>query len=155
VLSYAFVSTVGNKFAVTAAASGSDHLVTITAATSAAYAAGKWSWQSYATSGALRYLVDDGLLQILPNYSAQTTTLDTRSHARKCLELIEAAMQGRLPDGLDGYNIGGVDIRMIGLAQLRVMEDQYRADVIREEQAENISKGLGSGRNIYVRFGRP
>lgn len=155
VLSYAFVSTVGNKFGVTATASGSEFLVTIAASTSAGYVAGTWTWQAYVSKAAERFLVDSGSMKILPDYSAQATTLDTRSHARRCLELIMLAMEGRLPDGLDGYSIGGVDIRMIGLAQLRELYDKYLSDVMSEDAADRIANGLGSGRNIYVRFSRP
>ena len=135
VLSYAFVSTVGNKFSVSSVASGSEHAVTIPAATSAAYPPGVWMWQAYATKAAERFMVDSGSLTILPDYSAQTTTLDTRSHARRCLDLIRAAIEGRLPDGLESYNIGGVDIRMVGIMQLRELYDRFRADVIAEDQA--------------------
>ncbi len=154
-LSYSFVSTVGNRFDVASAASGSDYLVTISAATSALIFPGVWTWQSYVTKASERFFVDDGQMEFLPDYSSQTTTLDTRSHAKKCLDLIMAAMEGRLPSGLESYNIGGVDIRMIGLVQLRALYDQYRADVIAEEQAEAVSKGMGSGHNIFIRFNRP
>jgi len=150
-LSYAFVSTSGNKFAVTAAANGTQHSVTIPAATSASYAPGTWYWQSYATSGSTRYDVSSGVTEIRPNFATQSSTYDARTHARRCLDLIKAAMEGRLPDGLDGYNIGGVDIRLISIAQLRDLYNQYRSEVFSEEQA---AKGMSTGRNVFVRLSR-
>ena len=38
------------------------------------------------------------------------------------------------------------------LAELTALESQLKAEVAREEEAENIAAGRGSGRALYARF---
>ena len=106
------------------------------------------------TKGGDKFVVYDGIVEVLPN-PASSSAYDPRSHARKVLDLIEAAMEGRIPNGMESYTIGGRSINKIPLKELRELYERYKQDVEREVQAERLANGRRSGKNIGVRFGRP
>ena len=64
-------------------------------------------------------------------------------------------MEGRIPNGMESYTIGGRSINKIPLKELRELYDRYKQDVEREVQAERLANGRRSGKNIGVSFGRP
>ena len=102
----------------------------------------------------MKYVVYDGIFEVLTN-PATGSAYDPRTHARRVLDLIEAAMEGRIPNGMESYTIGGRSISKIPLNQLRELYEKYKQDVIMEEQAERLANGRRSGKNIGVRFNRP
>jgi len=74
-LSYALTSSTA-QVAITASASGDDHLVSVAAAITAAYTAGDYSWQAYVTLDAERYMVDSGRVTVRPNLAAASSGYD-------------------------------------------------------------------------------
>lgn len=134
-----------------AAADGDTHLVTVTAATTAGYAAGVYDIIGVVVKAAEKYVVFDGIFEVLTN-PATAGAYDPRTHARRVLDLIEAAMEGRIPNGMESYSIGGRSINKIPLNQLRELYEKYKQDVMMEEQVERLTNGRGSKRNIGVRF---
>ncbi len=137
-----------------ATADGDTHLVTVTAATTAGYAAGVSDIIGVVVKAAEKYVVFDGIFEVLTN-PATAGAYDPRTHARRVLDLIEAAMEGRIPNGMESYTIGGRSINKIPLNQLREIYEKYKQDVIMEEQAERLVNGRRSGKSIGVRFSRP
>ena len=61
-------------FEITATADGTDHAVTVAAATTGAYAAGSYQWIAWVESGAEKYTVDEGTLEVEPDYRSGTAT---------------------------------------------------------------------------------
>ena len=137
-----------------AAADGDSYLVTVAAATTAAYASGIYDFIGWVIKGTEKYEVFNSMIEVLPN-PTNTSAYDPRSHARKVMELIEAAMEGRAENGMESYSIGGRSISKIPLGQLRELWEKYKQDVAMEEQAERLVNGRRSGKNIGVRFNRP
>ena len=137
-----------------AAADGDTHLVTVAAATTAGYAAGVYDIIGVVVKAAEKYVVFDGIFEVLTN-PATAGAYDPRTHARRVLDLIEAAMEGRIPNGMESYTIGGRSINKIPLNQLRELYEKYAQDVRQEVQAERLANGRRSGKNIGVRFGNP
>ena len=137
-----------------AAADGDSYLVTVAAATTAAYASGIYDFIGWVIKGTEKYEVFNSMIEVLPN-PTNTSAYDPRSHARRVMELIEAAMEGRVPNGMESYSIGGRSINKIPLNQLRELWEKYKQDVAMEEQAERLVNGRRSGKNIGVRFNRP
>ena len=137
-----------------ATADGDTHLVTVTAATTAGYAAGIYDIIGVVVKAAEKYVVYDGIFEVLTD-PATAGAYDPRTHARRVLDLIEAAMEGRIPNGMESYSIGGRSINKIPLNQLREIYEKYKQDVIMEEQAERLVNGRRSGKSIGVRFSRP
>ena len=106
------------------------------------------------TKGGDKFVVYDGIVEVLPN-PASSSAYDPRSHARKVLDLIEAAMEGRIPNGMESYTIGGRSINKIPLKELRELYEKYKQDVEREVQIERLANGRRSGKNIGIRFVAP
>jgi hypothetical protein len=152
-LTYALVKT-GARIAITAAASGDDHLVSIAAATTAGYAAGTYAWQAYVTKTTERYLVGSGTIRILPNFAAAAGGHDARSHVKRVLDAIEAKLEARASKEQEQMVVGGQVVGMMPIHRLLEWRDRYRAAYENEQAAERVANGLGSGKQVLVRFGR-
>ena len=79
-----------------ATADGDTHLVTVAAATTAAYASGIYDFIGWAIKGTEKYEVFNASIEVLPN-PTNASAYDPRSHARKVMELIEAAIYPVFP----------------------------------------------------------
>lgn len=116
-LKYALVSAAA-VLAIASTASDSDHLVTLSASTTAAYAASDYTYQKYVEKGigaALqRVTLDSGLITIVKPLTAVTAPTDTRSSARRALDAVTAAIEGRASRTDLKYEIhNGASIRKI------------------------------------------
>jgi hypothetical protein len=151
-LKYRFKNAAGG-FELVATASGTDHLISILAATTAAYAAGSYSWQAWVESGAEKYTVDSGVCEVQPDYRAASaaTALDDRTHAAKMLDAIEAWLESRDP-GVAEYEIAGRRMKYIPATELLKLRSRYRAEVNAEEAARKLAAGEGIGRRIQFRI---
>ena len=152
VLSYAFVIA-GHQFEITTTDNGDQtHLATITAANSALIPAGTYKWRSFITLSAERYSVDSGTLVVQPNLATLDGGYDGRTHAAIVLDAIELTIQGRATKDQSSYTISGRQLSRTPIADLIMLRDKYRAEVISEKRAEDISKGLGHSGKILTRF---
>jgi len=79
-----------------ATADGDTHLVTVAAATTAGYAAGVYDIIGVVVKAAEKYVVFDGIFEVLTN-PATAGAYDPRTHARRVLDLIEAAIYPVFP----------------------------------------------------------
>jgi hypothetical protein len=151
-LKYRFKTAAGG-FEVTASASGSDHAITVAATTTAALAAGDYGWLAWVESGAEKYTVGAGTVELLPDYRAADATagLDDRSHARKMLDALEAWLESRDP-AVAEYEIAGRRMKYVPLPELVRLRQRYATEVANEVAAAKIAAGLGtSGRRIQFR----
>ena len=125
-----------------ASADGDTHLVTVIAAITALFAAGVYDFIGIVTKGSgastEKHVVFDGIIEVLTNPTT-AGAYDPRTHARRVLDLIEAAMEGRIPNGMESYTIGGRSINKIPLNQLRELYEKYAQDVRQEVQAERLA----------------
>lgn len=129
-LKYVLVSATA-AYNATASADGDDYLLTVDAAATAAWAAGRYALTEYVVKDAQRFTLATTQLQVLPDLAAATGGLDTRTHARKVLDAIEAWMESRAPvAGM--LEIAGRRIQHYPLADLLALRDRYRAEVARE-----------------------
>lgn len=119
--------------------------------TTANWAAGEYSWWSYVETGTERYTVDSGLVKILPN-PASITPHDLRSHARKMLDAVEAAIEA-LNLKAKAYTIGSRSYTRAELPELITLRDRYRREVADEDAREKLAAGLPNPRDVYIRFG--
>lgn len=143
---------------IAAAASGNDHDITVSAATTAGYAAGEWNWTAYAEKGSggtyERETIATGKVTIKPNVSVATAITDLRSHAQKMLDAIEATLQGRATHADLSLTINGRSIQYLKPEELLRLRSIYRREVQQEKDAENTAKGLDSSKRILTRFSR-
>lgn len=152
-LAYYLVHPTNAKITINTSADGDDHLVDVAPATTTNWVAGTYHWQAFVTKDDDRYLVDEGTLEIETNFaSGSVTTFDDRSHARKVLALIEAAIEGNTSPDVQSYSIAGRTLSRYSKEDLLKLRNQYRWEVKQEEQAERIRNGLDAGANVHTRF---
>lgn len=132
---------------ITGTADGDAHSVTVAAATSAAYVAGRYSVHEYVSRSAERFTLATGVLTVLANLAAATTGADLRSHAEKMLAAIEAWLERKAPTSAS-IEIAGRKISNYPLPELLALRDRYRAEVARERQ---IANG-GTPSRLLLRF---
>ena len=142
---------------ITASADGTDHAVSVAAATTAGYVAGDYSWSAFVETGSgdslERYTVGSGTTKLLPALFAAKSTDDNRSHAQKMLDAIEATMEGRASHAELSLTVNGKAIQYFKPAELIQWRSFYRSEVQKEKQEERIAQGLGTGKRILTRFG--
>jgi len=148
VLSYALLGP-GGKFTFAATASGDDHLVSVSAPTSAAWPAGPYNWQAYVTKGAERVTVGMGQFTVLANFATAT---DGKSTARKILEAIEAVLQGSATFAQRATMIGDKRLERHSVAELLEARSRLQNEVAGEDAAARVAAGLASGHRVLVRF---
>lgn len=147
VLSYAFTGP--GKISITGSASGDDHAVTVPAATSAAWAAGNYIGQAYATKTTERYTVATGLMLAVAENIATTSGL---SWARRCLVAIKSTLEGKAASDTLQMQIGDKQLRKYTPAELIPLYRFYESEVAKEDAAARMASGLQSGNRILVRF---
>jgi hypothetical protein len=152
-LKYRFKHPINAGFEIVASASGADHAVTVAAATTTGYTAGKYTWTAWVEGGSSeKYTVDGGTLEVLTDYRAVTAAAvsDNRSHARKVLEAIEAVIEGRAAKDQEEYQIAGRQLKHTPLAELLKFRNRYKQELAAETAAENLANGIGTSRTIRV-----
>lgn len=158
VLSYALAkdASTSSQIAFTASTyQTTGFLVSVPKATTAGWAAARYTAQGYVTKTATseRYQVYSGSILVLPNLAAGA--VDARSHARKVLDAIEAVIESRAGKAIQSWSGLEQSFSLIPTADLLKMRDQYMVEWNNEKAAERIRLGLGSGRNVFVRFTSP
>lgn len=149
VLTYTLVKA-STRITFTATADGTDHLVTVDAATTAAYAVGTYDWRAQVSKAGEVFTVRTGRIEVVSAFASAT---DARTHARKVLENIEAVLESRASSAVAEYQIAGRMLKNIPISELLTLRDKYRGEVAREDAASDIARGLGDRRRVYVRFG--
>ncbi len=74
------------------------------------------------------------------------------THAEYTLYLIELAIEGRIPAGLEQTTIDGNSILRIPLSQLMDLRLKYQAEVRAERDRARAQSGQGSRRTMLARF---
>jgi len=152
-LSYALVAA-GHRITFTGADNGDGlHLINVAAASTAAWAAGRYEYQATVSNGSERITVETGTIQIFPDFAAQTSGYDGRSHARKVLDAIEATLEGRATESHSEVQIGTPNgpRRVIELSPTELLKfrNQYMAEVSREIAMKSGKPAAG---RMRVRF---
>lgn len=131
---------------------GSDHLVQVTSATSANYAAGTYNWQAYITrnSDSARIAVTSGIWKVIANRDLDST--DPRSEAeinlQKCLDVYA----GRIGTDVDSYSISGRSLTKLKPEELRKEINYWQGKVNQERNKAAIKAGKASSSTIKARF---
>lgn len=140
-------------FEITAAASGDDFAVTVAAATTAAYAAGAYTWIAWVEAGAEKFTVDTGTWEVQAEYRSglASVALDDRSHARKALDAIEGWIEGNDLSAAE-FSLGDRRIKNIPIAELIMLRQRYLQEIAAEDARAALAKGEGVGRRIQIRI---
>jgi hypothetical protein len=153
-LVYTFRPAAGSAESVdiTATIQDDEFRVNMSSTVTAAMVAGRWYWSAYlvrASDGA-RVQIDDGEVRVDANRSVDPS--DTRSHARKVLDAIEASIEGRAGDTVQSYTIGGRQINKMDAGELIKWRNYYINEVNTEEDKVRRKNGLSSRNTILARF---
>lgn len=150
-LTFYLVSTT-RQIRIDSFAVGTAHRVQVLAGMSSAYVPDTYSWKAYAERPGERESIASGRISILPNFATATAGLDTRSHARRTLDAIEATIEGRASSDILSYQIAGRELRKIPITELLTLRDVYRRDVRAEDAAEAAASGRFAKNKILTRL---
>jgi hypothetical protein len=114
---------------------------------------GLYSYRATVSDGADRYTVEDGTIEILPNFATAAIGYDDRSFAKKALDAVEAVLLGRASQAQLEYSIAGRQLKFIPPAELMDLRDRYRSEY-RAEEAKKLEIRTGKSRfgSVQVRF---
>ena len=135
-------------FNVIAAADGDSFAVSVTAAVTAAYTPGAYDWYALVTDGTERYQVDTGRAEISTDISA-AAAYDGRTWARRMLDSVEAALEGRATSG--ELDLISATQEQRGITRDRAGLITLRSQLLREVAATDPSMYAGKSR-LVVRF---
>lgn len=152
VLSYRLINSNG-KFDISSTASGADHLITISAATTANYFPGDYTLFGWVTKSSERFSIPSSKVHVFLNLAALTSGYDIRSTARKILDLLDAAMLSHGNQAwVQEYEIEGRRMRFKSIGEFIAYRSKIKQEVNREENAERLRNGLSLKNKINVRF---
>jgi len=145
------VGSSGDLGAFVAVDDGEEFATTITAATTATWAAGSYTWQQYMTAGVERRTVGDGTLLVLANL-ATVATHDGRSHVKVVLDALEAMIENKATSDQMSYSIGDRALSRMTPSELMGWYQRYKMWYAQETREERIAAGLGHRGKIRTRF---
>ena len=130
-------------------ASGEDHLFEASAAVTAAWAPGRYSYVIRASDGADVHSVESGEVVIAPDLAAEDENFDGRDHIRKVLDAIESVIEGRASIDQQSYTINNRSLQRTPLSELIKLRYRYQAELSAQKARR---KGRAFGRPIKVRL---
>jgi len=152
-LTYAFIKVKfpASPLLITATASGSGFLISLTPADTQFWPAGEYNGQGYVTKAGDRRTIWVGSLDVLPDY-VTAGAVETRSVARRILDFIESSFEKIVQKQVVEATIEGVQLRFRTLKELQEARD-YWLDKVNTEEA--VAAGGAPRRCILTRFTTP
>lgn len=154
-LSYEFNIVDGStavNFTITATEANDKYYVEVGSSTTANYTKGNYHWYAYITrsSDSERIMIDDGYTEIVDNYA--TTSSDVRSHAKTCLDAIEAVIENRASIDQQSMSIAGRSLSRMSIDDLLSFRNYYKAEYLKELKKARAKNNSATGNIIRVRF---
>jgi hypothetical protein len=147
------LSSAANKYTATCSASGAQHVLAVTAATTAAWVAAAYSWVAHVSKAGARHTVASGAIQVLPDLAGAGGGVDSRSPARQALDAAEAALATYGARAyLQGIDIGERSQKFHSPGEFLKFIDSLRAQVAAEDRADRLAQGLAPKNKLLVRF---
>lgn len=153
VLHYRLINATA-KIDITGTASGSDHLISVAASTSAGWAAGTYTWQAYVSKATERYTIGTGTMVVKPDLAAVSAAgYDDRTPARKALDALNAGLETFGSNAhVQEYAIEGRTMRYRTFADFMAARDRLTQEVTREDAAQRAAAGLPGKNKLNVVF---
>lgn len=143
----------GTATNVAGTADGDDHLLQVTAATTAGWAAGWWAWETWAALGSERYRLEAGQLEVVAGLIGAAAGVDTRTQAQRALDDAKAALAAWTPT-TKRYRINGREMEFNSASEIITIISHWQSEVSREQAAAAMAAGRPNPRKIHVRMGR-
>jgi hypothetical protein len=115
-------------------------------AVSEAYTPGTYTWEARVSDGTDTHTVAIGVVRVVSNLEAAAPQ---KTHGERCLEAVEAALEGRVTADTQSFQINGRVTAQIPVKELLELRGHFRSEVWRER-----NPGL-MGPQVGVRFGEP
>lgn len=147
-LEYHLVNTSGQIDIIAAAYQTDAFLITITAADSAAFAAGTYKWTSKVINGAEKYSDRLGTIEILPDLEAADSGLDTRSSTKVALDAHDDIIEKVKKHS--SYSIAGRTYSLKDLTELREDRNALNIEYQRELREERQKSGKRGGTSVKM-----
>jgi hypothetical protein len=143
----------GTVSRVSSTASGDDHLLQVSAATTAGWTVGNCSWQTWVEKAGERYVLEEGVLRVRGSLIGAAAGTDIRSQAQKALDDANAALAAWTPTQ-KRYRIGSREMEFNSPADIISVISHWTAAVQREQAAAAMAAGRPNPRKLQVRMGR-
>lgn len=151
-LSYRLINA-GNKYDISSTASNNDHLISVAAAVTASYAPGEYDLIGWVAKSGERYSIPELKVNVLPDLAVATAGYDTRSTAKKTLDLLDAALlEYGAQAWVQSYQISGRTMSFRSQSEFMAFRSRLRLDVNTEENADRLKRGLSPRNKILVRM---
>lgn len=137
----------GKSFEIVAAASGTDHAVSVLPAVSGAWAPGEYRWVALVSDGTNRYTADEGIVTIRPDPAG--AEYDPRNADEVMLANIEAYLRDPNNLAAASYSIGGRSLSRHSLSELHTLRSKLQMAVKSAKNSNPINL-----RRLRVRFDR-
>lgn len=144
------LNNVNGKHEATAVQSGNDWVAKFTSAETQNIKPSIYAYHIGLTQDGERETLTTGIIEVLPDVTANA--VDTRSHARRVLDAIEATLEGKATSDHEETQINGRSIKRFPVEQLLTWRDKYRAEVVREQRKLNAKNGGLKTGIIHTRF---
>jgi len=149
---------VSAQYDIAAVGVGTSWTVTIKSDTSKGWVAGSYILTGFVEKGTgadlQRFEIFNSTVGLLPDTAAAASAIDLRSHARRELALIEAAIEKWTGRPIELIIDGKTRIYQ-KLQELYSVRQFYAAEVKSEVNAERVSHGQKSNKSLKVSFGPP
>jgi len=141
------------SFRASSPSTGYDFSVSVAATTTSTWQPGIYRWVARVVNGVTleTLTIEQGTLEILPNWATLTSGYDYRSHVKKTLDALEATIMGKASSDQLAYTIGNRSLQRMKPEELLVWRDKYKAEYEAELRAEDVA-GEGNAGRILVRF---
>ena len=140
---------------ITATGNGDIFEVSESAATTATWDAGFYSWVAKVDKSGEVHTVDSGTVEILTDYSQQSSGYDSRTAARIMLDNIETFLKNK-DSYVANYSIstssGSRALAEISLEELLRIRNRLLAEIAEEERLEDIENGRGDNQLIVYKI---
>ncbi|MCE1274254.1 MAG: hypothetical protein LWW75_07010 [Chlorobiales bacterium] len=129
------------------------HHIRVTHTEAARWIPGIYHFQATVSDGTNRHIVEQGSVEILPDFASMSEGHDGRSFAKRCLDNIEAVLEKRAGQAQLEYSIAGRMLKFIPHEELMKMRNQYlveyRAECCRDRSRKTGRSPIG---RVKVRF---
>lgn len=122
-------------------AEGTQHRLSVNAAVTANWVPGNYSYSVRATDGVNVFEIESGQLTVEADLVNAVAGHDSRSHAERALEAIEAVLEKRASLDQERYRINNRELQRTPIPDLLKLRDLYRAEV-RQQKAVSRGKNL-------------
>lgn len=155
VLKYRLVPRTSTNTAIslTAAAEGTDHRITASAATTAAWAADNYTWTSWVEKGSEKYSVESGQLTIQADPRTAAAGYDGRSVAERAYDQARAALAAWTPT-TRRYRINDREMEFSAKGDIVGVVSYWQTEVAKERRAATLARGLPDPRRSFIRINR-